>query len=89
MPSFSMSFRSCTSTFNPNCLPSFFASEARWLGVAWLPGRLPHSRASATPAATAWPRCRPRVKAAASLRALTSATRASFGAAGALGLVCR
>ena len=34
IPIFAIFARSNTSTLNPNCLPSFLASLARWLGVA-------------------------------------------------------
>ena len=45
MPSFSTSLRSSTSTSRSNSLPSFFACWPSQVGVQWLPGRLPNSRA--------------------------------------------
>ena len=60
MPSLVTSFRPMTSQEMRECLAMFLATWARWSGVAWLAGRLPHSRASATPAICAlaksnWP----------------------------------
>ncbi len=89
MPMRWICLRSKTSTLKPYCLPSFFACAARWLGVAWLPGRLAHSRARATPCATAWPSRNPLAKSVACALFTSKATRASLGAAGALGLVWR
>ena len=89
MPSFSTSLRSSTSTSRSCALASRRASSARYDGVQWLPGRLAHSRASATPAAMASPRCRPSRAAAACAAPQASVTRCSFDAAGADGLVWR
>ncbi len=89
MPSFSTSFRFSTSSSRSCVLASRRASSARYDGVQWLPGRLAHSRASATPAAMASPQCRPSRTAAACAVPQASVTRSSFGAAGADGFVWR
>ena len=89
MPSFSTSLRPNTCTLRPKSLPSRLACAARYAGVQWLPGRLAHSRASATPAAMASPRVRPSRAAADSDTVHARLTRSSFDAAGAEGLVWR
>ena len=50
MPSLVTSFNPITSQDMRECLAMLFATWAKCSGVAWLAGRLPHSRASATPA---------------------------------------
>ncbi len=54
------------------CLASALAAPASRVGVAWLPGRLAHSRAYSMPSASAVPRAKPALAAAASATPITT-----------------